>query len=262
MANVWRIAPRATPPRLHDSTDYDAAIDAAAKAIERFPEEDWFRMSHAVLVARHTGDVTLCKRVMDDVPPENWLVDERFFRASRFRGVFTDTEQAVAWIEAADPASHSYATARTSVNMAAGIHLLVGGDTEGARLRFKAAYAKISAWLDAADETYRRPRLGFLSYLAALAGEQEAAREHREQALAYAAALDDDVMYANQARVSAAKALAVLGDVDEAWRELEPLIGKPRGPTEWDLAVDIGYSYFFKDSEGYQARVAQLEARK
>ena len=247
---------------LADSTDYAAAIAVAAEAIQRFPEEAWFRVFHAVLVARHTGDVTLCRRVMDDVPPENWLNNRFFFFVSLVRGVFSNTEQAIAWIEAADPASDSFARAPLNLNFCAGIHLLVGGDTEGARLRFKAAYAQFSARLDGAHELHRSSGMGFLSRLAALAGEHAAALEYRQLALAYVARTDDDVMYRNQARQSAAHTLAVLGDVDEAWSELQPLIRKPRCPTEWDLALRYDISHFFADSKGYQARVARLEARE
>ena len=48
-------------------------------------------------------------------------------------------------------------------------------------------------------------------------------------------------------------------DVEEAWRELETLVGKPRGLTEWELVLRIDISYFFADSKGYQAMVAKLE---
>ena len=245
---------------LSDSADYDAAITAAAEAIERFPEDVSFRVDHAVRVAKQSGDVTLFRRVMNDVPPTDrlsWPMASLLL----YRGVFADTNEAVAWIEAADPAAHSYATAYYRVNFNAGIHLLEGGDTEGAHLRFKAAYGAYSARLEARDEAQRLYFVGFLSLLAALAGEQEAALEYREIALAHAATTDD-VLTANNTRRNAALTLAVLGDVDEAWREFEPLIGEPRGLTEWDLFLRIDFSHFFADSKGYQARVAQLKARK
>ena len=93
--------------------------------------------------------------------------------------------------------------------------------------------------------------------MAALAGEEEVAREYRELALTFAVTTDD-VLYENTSRRNAAFTLAVLGDDDDAWLELEPLIGKPRGSTEWDLVLRYDNSYFFADSKGYQERVAKL----
>jgi hypothetical protein len=249
---------------LQDSADYDATIEAAAEAIQKFPDEVRFRVLHAELVARHTGDVTLCRELMDDVPPSD-LLQNGFRTAALLRGVFADTNEAVAWIEAADPDARSHETAPQSVNYVNvnyvnGVLLLIGGDAKGAQLRFKAAYARFSARLDAADESYRKSRMGWLSVLAALAGEEEVAREYRELALTFADTTDD-VLYGNTSRRNAAFTLAVLDDVDKAWLELEPLIGKPRGSTEWDLVLRYDNSYFFADSKGYQARVAQLEAQ-
>ena len=48
----------------------------------------------------------------------------------------------------------------------------------------------------------------------------------------------------------------------EACLEGEPLIDEPRGPMAWDLVLSHEYSYSFADSKGYQARVAELEARE
>ncbi len=187
---------------LYDIADYDAAIDAAAEAIERFPKEVWFRVRHAELVARQTGDVTLCRRLIDDFPPKD-LLQNGFRWVSLRRGVFADNSQAIAWIEAADPAYHSYATAGPYVNYVVGIHLLVGGDAEGARLRFQAANTRYSARVDGMNERKLLARTEFLNLFAALAGEQEAALEHRDLILALAAATDE-VFNKNNARFLAA----------------------------------------------------------
>jgi tetratricopeptide (TPR) repeat protein len=242
---------------LQDSTDYDATIEAAAAAIQKFPDDVWFRVRHATLVARHTGDVTLCRRLKDDVSSRE-LFENGFLWSSLLRGVFADPEQAVAWIESADPDSRSHETAPQNVNYVVGYLQMVGGNAEAALLRLKAAYAQFSARMEGANEEFRGSQLGRLSYYAALAGEKEAALEYRELALTFAAATDD-ILYGNMARNGAAHSLATLGEVDEAWLELEPLIGEPRGPTEWDPILSYDTAHIFADSKGYQARVAQLE---
>ena len=43
-------------------TDYDAAIDTAGEATQRFPEAESFHFWHAKLVVKRTGDVPLIRR--------------------------------------------------------------------------------------------------------------------------------------------------------------------------------------------------------
>ena len=174
------------------------------------------------------------------------------------QGVFDDTEEVIAWFDAVDPDENPWFP--IWFNFVVGNHLLANGNTQRAEPFFEESYSAFIAYHDAMTEAQRQIWLSFRGWYAALAGDPEAALEYRESGLAYAA-VSNDILSANRLRQAAAMVLAILGDTDAAWHEFEPLIGVPGGVTQWDLALRIDYRYFLADSEGYQAMVADLEAR-
>ena len=234
--------------------EVSAAIGAAAEAARRFPESVIFRVRHADLIARHTGNVAPFREVIDVVPPSYRMV---IWDAALLQGVFDDTEAVIAWFDAVDPDEHP--RFRNFSNYVIGSYLLVNGDRQRAQVFFEESYSAFIAFHDAMDDAQRPRFFARRGWGAALVGDRETALEYRERGLAYAAA-SNDIQRANFTRFAAAMVLAVLGDADAAWRELEPLIGVRGGPTQWELATLITARHFLADSEGYQAMLAELGA--
>ena len=99
----------------------------------------------------------------------------------------------------------------------------------------------------------------------ALLGDRDQALEWREKTLESIEG-SKDVLDRNTVRVMAAEVLALTGDAERAWRNLEPLIRQPSGPTEWQLYFDLPNRRMYAGVPGYEALraklTAQLEARR
>ena len=93
----------------------------------------------------------------------------------------------------------------------------------------------------------------------ALLGDRDQALEWRERTLQSVEGRKD-VLDRNTVRVAAAEVLALTGDPERAWQDLEPLIRQPSGPTEWQLYFDLANRRMYAGVPGYEALRAKIDA--
>lgn len=173
--------------------------------------------------------------------------------------LFQNIDLATAWLDEIPTDNGSPEELWVSFN--AGVAALVNGEPEQMRKRLTATKVLLDKYMVQPTRVQWFDLIGVRLLVETLIGERSIALDLREQTLAMADASDDTIR-ASRVRVSCALALGFLGDADGAWAEVQPLIRAPAGLTEWELKLHRIYEYSFGESAGYQALMAEMEARE
>jgi tetratricopeptide (TPR) repeat protein len=244
---------------LVNSASWAEALVAAAAAEERFPDDIGFRRDHAGLLYLQRGDLSRFGEVIRSLPPDQRLSANYPPLAE---GVFSGVDDALAWVEAIDLPGTLWTIYRAymkAVVLYAWGEDIAGGFTAEEREQLDRAIEEVAA------EESSPVAAGFIAQMHALLGERDKALQGREKAL-QAVEGAKDVLDRNTVRVMAAETLALTGDAERAWRDLEPLIRQPSGPTEWQLYFDLANRRMYAGVPGYEALRAklavELEARQ
>ena len=239
---------------LTNSADYGAALDAAAAAVRRFPDDLTFRLDHAQLRMEHLGDPTGLRQLLPSLPP---AARTRAMDWADVEGVFPGLEETLEWLAAVD-SGEADPGLRWRMSFHEYLVLFAWGEEERARARAREDLGWIKefyAGLGGRQEDFK----SFFAAQCAAAGDIETALALRKEALARAAQ-QDDILRANGARVGAAWTLAIAGDPVGAWREAEALIDQPGSFSRWELFYGMVARRFYGDAPGYQALTKELEA--
>jgi TolB-like protein len=241
---------------LVNSANWGEAVDAALAAAQRFPDDTGFRLDHAALLYLHRGELSEYREVLPQMPPDQRISANYPPFAD---GVFTGVDDALAWVQAIDIPGGPWVVYKSLVK--AWIYYAWGEDvasqfSEEERARLEAAIEEV------AGEPVAN---GVIAQMYALLGDRDQALEWREKTLQSVEGRKD-VLDRNTVRVAAAEVLALTGDAERAWRDLEPLIRQPSGPTEWQLYFDLPNRRMYAGVPGYEALraklTAELEARQ
>ena len=235
---------------LVNSANWGEAVDAAAAAMHRFPDDIGFRRDHAALLYLHRGDLSEYREVLPRMPPEQRVTATYPPLAE---GVFSGVDDALAWVEAIDLPGGPWVVYKSLVK--AWIWYAWGEDvasrfSEEERARLEAAIEEV------AGEPVAN---GVIAQMYALLGDRDQALEWRERTLQSVEGRKD-VLDRNTVRVAAAEVLALTGDPERAWQDLEPLIRQPSGPTEWQLYFDLANRRMYAGVPGYEALRAKIDA--
>ncbi|MEJ2513594.1 MAG: hypothetical protein P8080_02560 [Gammaproteobacteria bacterium] len=238
---------------LVNSASWGEAVEAASAAMRRFPDDTGFRRDHAALIYLHRGDLSRYRQVLPQLPPDQRLSGNYPVLAD---GVFSSAEDALAWLEPIELPGSLWMVYRAFMKatiLYAWDEDIADAFTVEEREQVDRAVKEI-----AAAEPGPVP-LAFVAQLEALLGDRDEALKGRGRALE---AVDDskDVLDRNSVRVQAAEILAITGDPEAGWRQLEPLIRQPSGPTEWQLYFDLANRRMYAGVPGYEALRARLDA--
>jgi TolB-like protein len=239
---------------LGNAARYDEAIAAGEDTLLRFPDDPELLLQHAAFRLRHLGDVAHHRRVLSRLGSASLA---RILTYEHYDGVFPSPEAAMDWAERivvddGNPFDVWFSEQRVAqLAWAAGDRELPIDELEPLLPQLEQLMENLGATPQARS---------FLASYYAMIGRGEEALAMREEAMELIAD-SDDIVVVNSVRWQLARTLAFVGQPEAGWRELEPLIRQPNGPTEWDLVLDPFEQAAWQGVPAYDALVAETLAR-